>query len=305
MAVLLLSLLAAFIWASTNHIDKYLISKIMKNGDYKGLLIFSSFVSGMLLLPVFLILSNFNIMMDLLSVLYMFLTVMCSVIAIIFYYKALDKNDAAIIVAIYQTIPVFVYILGLIFLKETLTVSQITGGIMILLSAVFITFSFEKLSFSKEKRIALFLMLGSSILYATEYLLFRLVTIKVDFNIACFWYYLMLMLAGLTLLVFKSYRKSFFSLVKTNGKKVFGLNIFNEVWYQLGGLLANYAMTLSPLAIISIISSGTQSIFVFIIGIVGTKFFPKTFDDETTKDLPQKLVCIILGVVGLLIFYLV
>ena len=301
--VALLAILAGFIWASTNHIDKYLISKVTKNGDYKGLLVFSSFVSGLLLLPVFLFFTNFNIEINLISLLYIFLAVITSTIAIVFYYLAIEKNDTSLVIAIFQIIPVFVYILGFIFLNEKLTVNQVVGGIIILFSSIFITFNFEKLTFSKEKKKALFLMLGSSILYAAEHVLFKLALLKTDFNVVNVWFNIILVVVGGMLLILKNFRTSFLNLVKTNGKKVFGLNLFNEVWYQIGNVSVNYAITLSPVAIVSIIGSGTQPIFVFLIGIIGFVLFPKIFDEAVKEDLFQKIICILFGVAGLIIFY--
>ena len=42
-APILLAMLAAIFYAATNHIDKYLISKAVKNADYRALiLVFTS-----------------------------------------------------------------------------------------------------------------------------------------------------------------------------------------------------------------------------------------------------------------------
>ena len=47
----LIALIAPILWAITNHIDKYLISKYFKGGSVGALMIFSSII-GFLLLPV-------------------------------------------------------------------------------------------------------------------------------------------------------------------------------------------------------------------------------------------------------------
>ncbi len=305
MLVLFLSLLSSFIWASTNHIDKYLISKVAKEGDYKGLIVFSSFVSGILVLPFFLIVTRFKIGIDFLALLYILLAVISAFIAIIFYFKALGNNDTALLIAIYQTIPLFIYILGLVFLGEQLTLKQVLGGLIILLSAIFITFDFKNLNFQKNKKIALFLMLGSSILYSLQDIFFRLATLRVDFNIINAWHNIIMVVLGVVLISIKDFRNSFIDIVKSNGKRVFSLNILNEIIYASANIIANYAMTLSPVAIVSILSTGMQPMFAFVIGLLGIILLPKIFDDkEARADKVQKIICMLCSIIGLIIFNL-
>lgn len=304
MFVLFLSLFASFLWASTNHIDKYLISKVTKNGDYKGLMVFSSFLSGLLLFPIFLILSKFNIQIDLLSFIFITGAVISAIGAVVFYYNALYKNDTSLIIAMFQTIPVFSYMLGLVFLKEQLTIFQIVGGLIILLSSILIIFDFKELKFSKGKVIALTLMLGSSMFYASQNLLFRLATKRIDFNVVNSWYNIILFGWGIILLLSKKFRHSFIYLLKNNGKKVFGFNVLNEVLYQIANISSNYAMMLTSIAVVSILSSGMQPVFVFIIGLIGFLLFPRIFnDEEAKKDRIQKISCIIISIIGLVLFY--
>ena len=305
MLVVFLSLVASLIWATTNHIDKYLISKIIKNGNFKGLLIFSSFISGMLILPVFLIITNFNIQINIISLLYTIGVVITSIGAIILYYIALEKNDTSIVIAVYQTIPVLIFILGLIFLGENLSLTQIIGGFVILLSSVLIMFDFEKLKWQNDKKIALLLMLGSSLLYAFQDLFFKMATISTDFNTVNVWYNIFLLISGLILLLSRNYRNSFIDLIKDNGKKAFVLNVSNEIIYQIGSIAGHFAMTLAPIALISILSTGMQPFFVITISFLGIMLLPKTFDnEEAKKNNIQKLICIISSIIGLIIFNL-
>ena len=105
--------LASLLWGITNHIDKHLISKISKNGDYKGLLIFSSLVAGMLLFPISLIICKFKISVDIKFLLIIFLASISYLFGTLFYFKTLKKNDASLVTAMFQLIPVFGYFLGL------------------------------------------------------------------------------------------------------------------------------------------------------------------------------------------------
>ena len=79
------------------------------------------------------------------------------ILATYFYFKALEKNDASIVVVMFQLIPVFSYMFSLIFFGERLGINEILGGLIIISSAIIISFDFAEKS-SKNKIIALILM---------------------------------------------------------------------------------------------------------------------------------------------------
>lgn len=299
--VFILPIISGLLWAITNHIDKYLISKLVKSHDFRGLMIFSSFVSGLLLIPLYAILTKLNVSIDLLSLLWMFLSAIMAAAGIAFYYKALAKNDTSFVTVMFQLIPVFSYILGLVFLNETLTISQLIGGLIIIISAVGITYEFDKTKFSRAKLIALALMTLSSISYALYFLFFRFVTIKYDFNVTAFWLNVSLCLVGVILLSFKSYRLAFKDLVIRSGVKAFFLNLTNEIMYSVGNLIVGYSALFLPMAI-SMLASSMQLIFVFIIGLILTIFLPKLAKEDISKaTLIQRVICILISAVGLIL----
>ena len=73
-SAILLAILASFLWGITNHIDKFMISGIDEGKDsIKILLVFSTFVAGIVLTPLWLILSGFNIGINAVSLISVFL----------------------------------------------------------------------------------------------------------------------------------------------------------------------------------------------------------------------------------------
>ena len=141
-----LTIFASFLWGITNHIDKFMISGIDESGSsVKTLLVFSTLVAGIVLSPIWLIISKFSIGISNISLLCVLLSSFVYILATFFYFKALEKNDASIVVVMFQLIPVFSYILALIFFKENLVLQQIIGSILIILSAVLISFDFISL----------------------------------------------------------------------------------------------------------------------------------------------------------------
>ena len=294
-------ILASFLWGVTNHIDKFMITGIDDGKDsIKILLVFSTLVAGMVLTPVWLILSNFSISISTISLISILISSFIYIVATVFYFKAIEKNDASIVVVMFQMIPVFSYILALILFKENLTIRQIIGSVIIILSAVIISFDFNEKN-NKKKFKALLLMMLSSLCYSIYFILFDVGIRHSSYYSCAFWYQIGFLIMGVLLLLLKTYRKPFIKAVKNNGKRYFILNATNEVINLTANLLVNYANLLIPIALVNVLN-GFQGTFVFILGIIGTILFPKYIKEDLSKKVViQKIVCIVLGIIGLII----
>jgi len=134
----LIALLPPIFWSITNHIDKYLLSKYFKGGAIGSVIIFSAAIS-LLLLPIIIIIHPAVLQTFNLSYLLIALNGTFYLLATLPYFYALEKDDASLTVPLFQMIPVFSFVLGYIFLKETLNTTQIVGGLVILVSSIFIS----------------------------------------------------------------------------------------------------------------------------------------------------------------------
>lgn len=86
----ILSLLASFIWAITNHIDKFMVSGIDDaNSSIRILLVFSTFVAGLVLSPFWLIFSRFNISISMVSLICVLASSLTYIVATLLYFKAM------------------------------------------------------------------------------------------------------------------------------------------------------------------------------------------------------------------------
>lgn len=298
-----LTIFASFLWGITNHIDKFMISGIDESGSsVKTLLVFSTLVAGIILSPIWLIVSKFSIGISNISLICVLLSSFSYILATYCYFKALEKNDASIVVVMFQLIPVFSYILALIFLKENLALQQIIGSILIILSAVLISFDFEERN-NKSKWLALILMTLSSLLYATYFFLFDIGIRNSSYNSCAFWFQIGFLIQGIVLICFKNYRLTFIKAIKNNGHKYFSLNIINEVINLIANLLVNFANITIPLALANVLN-GFQGAFVFILGVIGVKLLPKYFKENLSKKIiVQKISCITLSIVGLIVMF--
>ena len=299
-----ITIFASFLWGITNHIDKYLLNGVDESGSsLKTLLVFSTLIAGIVISPIWLIICNFSVNISNVSLICVFLAATVSVLGIYAYFKALEKNDASIVVVMFQLIPVFSYILALLFLNETLTIHQIIGSIIIILSAILITIDFEEKN-HKSKVLALVLGTLSSFLYATDFFLFDIAIRNSSYNSCAFWFQIGFLILGVFLICIKSVRTTFFKAIKNNGKKYFSLNTINEAINTIASLLAHYANLVLPVALVNVLN-GFQGAFVFILGAIGVKLFPKYFTENLNKKVIfQKVGCIILSLIGLIVIFM-
>ena len=295
------AIFASFLWSITNHIDKYLVVGIDKSKDsIKILLVISTLIAGIVITPLWLILNNFNISISFISLISVLLSSVIYILATVFYFKAIEENDASLVVVMFQMIPVFSYILALILFKENLTISQIIGSVIIILSAIIISFDFKKKN-NRKKFKALLLMTLSSFLFSVYFILFDIGIRNSSFYSCAFWYQLGFLIMGLFFLLLKSYRIPFINSIKKNGQKYLLLNTINEAINLIANLLVNYANLMIPIALVNVFN-GFQGAFVFILGIIGTLLFPKYIKEDLSKTvIIQKILCIIIGIIGLVI----
>lgn len=300
---IVLTIVATFIWAVTSHIDKYILCNIVNyNDSLKIVLIFSSFVAGIIFAPIWLIKLNFDVFIDFYMLIIVFFSTIFYLLSLYFYFKALEKNDASLISAMFQLVPIFSYIISRIFFKDILTINELIGAIIIMLSAIIISYDFDNYK-NKNKSIALIYMFFSCLFEALYYFTFEVSMRYSNFLLSSFWYQTFLLLIGIFLLFRKKYYVKFFKNLKNSGKKYIKLNIVNEFLNMLANFMINFANITIPIAIANTLN-GLQSVFVFIIGIIGTLLFPKYIKEDISGNiLLQKIICFLISIIGIFIMF--
>lgn len=293
-----IALLAPFFWSISNHVDKYLLSRFLKSSSVGALVIFSSMI-GLLVLPIMYVMNPNVLNISLFNASILIFGGMVSAMAILLYLYAMNESEASIVVPFFQLIPVFLYIFGYILLGETLEMSKIFAGILIILGALILSVELEEDQNYHIKKKLVLLMVSSSILYALYETVFKFVAIKEDFWVSNFWQYTGLLLSGIIILIFgNKYRKEFIRMTKDNGIKIFGLNIFNEVIIIIGNLIFVFASLMAPIALVGLVNS-YQPIFVFIGGVLLTLLFPKIATEKIQKKhMIQKIAAISIIFIG-------
>jgi drug/metabolite transporter (DMT)-like permease len=295
---ILIAILPPVLWGISNYIDKYLLSKYFKGGGVGALMIFSSTI-GVFLVPIIYfmhpeVVTNFKVEFLLIS-----LNGMIFVSALLPYFYALQKEGVLIVTPLLQLIPVYSFVIGYIFLGETLAINQLAGGILIIIAAIFISIKFSTLRNFRIDLSVLVLMSTASLLFALNFVFFKLFALESDFYTTSFWEYIGYGLFAIMLFVFiKSYRKEFIKLIKLNSIQILSINGLNEVVGIAAKISFNVASLLVPVTLVWIVN-GLQPLFIFVYGIILTVFFPRIIKEDISKySLLQKLIALVIMFIG-------
>ena len=89
-------------------------------------------------------------------------------------------------------------------------------------------------------------------------------------------------------------------MLKSNGVKVVGLNLVNELFYSFGRVASALAGTFASVALVSFVIQGVQPFAVMLLGILITKCFPKIEKEKITrKEVIKRTITIVICVIGL------
>ena len=291
-----IALAAPALWGMVNHVDKFIISRYFSGKGVGALVIFTS-LSGLIASIFILLFNSAAISLGAKSAIIIAFNGALLVASYIPYLHALEKEDASVITALFQLIPVFGYFLGLIFLGERLTPVQIIASFLIIVGAVVISLD---ISGSMNLKVKPFLLMAlSAFMIAVNALIFKIIAVEENFWGTAFWEYVGAFTFGLLLFLFvRLYRKQFVETVRRGKGMIFSLNIFAELLNVCAKLLANFASLLAPLALVWVVN-GFQPMLVFVYGLLLTLFIPQWGKEKIErKVLVQKIASITLIFTG-------
>jgi len=284
MAWFFIALAAPIMWALVNIFDKFLVSKFSqkeKERSSGGLVLFSSFIGIFIAFLIWIFVSNVSNIPTLDKLLLMFTGVL-TIIWIVMYLFTLETEDVSVVIPWFLTVPVFGFVLGFIFLGETLSFQQIIGSLVVLFGAVIASLDFS-LEGKKFRWKPVLYMLIASFLVALSGIIFKYVTVENNFWISSFWEYIGLGLSGLVIFLFvPSYRSQFVRMNRTGGRTIFFVNVLTEFMTISGNLLTNFALLLAPVAMVYLVGS-FQPAFVLFMTLLCTKFWPHVAKENLNK----------------------
>lgn len=293
-----ITLLAPLCWSIVNCFDKYLVDRYFKERGAGALLIWSALIGMILLGPIALIEPNIgNVSFKNALILIGF--GILYIAALIPYLHGLQDEEMSLIVPMWQMIPVFIYILGVIFLDEYLNTPQLTGSALIIGGAIGLSL---ELGQKIKLRLRTFLLMTlSSLIYGIHGIMFKVIALEESFWVTSFWEFVGFSIASVTLLLYGPYRYQFTSSLKKNFWAMITINGVSEFLAMAGQMIMSFMSLTIPVALAYIVN-GFQPFFVFLFGLLLTLFFPTVIKENITKKvLLQKSIMIALMFLGVVL----
>ncbi|MEO8637813.1 MAG: EamA family transporter [Candidatus Taylorbacteria bacterium] len=292
---------APILWALVNHADKYLLSKYFKGNNVGALVIFSTIVA-IVIAPILYIVSPDVFDVSARDISLLIVSGVLYSIAILFYLYALEDGETSVVAPLFQLIPVFSFFLAYILLGEVINGRQALGIIAVIAGSLIISLDPKK-KFSVKKKILLYMILASLSIALYE-IFFKIAALDVGFAVSSFWQYIGVSLVGVFLFLFiKPYRNQFLKMIKAKPVFMIIFNGASEMVTIVGNLLVNFAVLLAPVVLVLAVTN-LQPIFVFLIGIILSLFFPKIGkEDMSRRSIIQKSLSIVIIIFGSYLIY--
>lgn len=303
MTWLLFALIGPICWMIANFVDKYTVEHFVSKETDAGMLVLFTSLTGLVFLPFVYFGTRGLFAMPILSILGLIGTGMLLIFGFVFYCRALQYDDASNVVPFFQLNPVFVYILGLVFLHEYISASKTLGGLLILIGVFFFSYNHKQKRFKKEvvRNMVLAALFTSSTLF-----LYKFFTIQeANFWNTFFWELLGYVIAGVGIfLCIPSYRRNFLDLLYGKDRKIILYSSTSEVISTLGNLTAQYATLFAPLFFVALVNS-FQPVMTFVFGYILTKSSIKLNEDIRKETLVYKYIGLAILTAGTIVFIVI
>ena len=301
------ALAAPFWWAISNLLDKFTLTKLSRGvpdfiffGTIGNALFFAALVAvrGIervpLLLMVYGISAGFLING-----------------AYVLYAKALDRADASRVAPLFQTIPIFVLIIGYVFLGEALSRVELAGFLLVLSGGFILSFNRGALNRFKHIRAAalsifvafasrvdagFWYMLGASAFVGVSTIFTNYVLEQTSFWTTVTYDSFGFSLAALSLLVYPPWRKEIFAGLETATPKKYFWFFLNDIVDLLGHLFYKLALFAAPAAALVSMMLGVSPFYLLVLGFLATIIAPSFVrEDISRRALAHKMfgICVI------------
>lgn len=296
---MLLALLGALCWAFVHHLDKLLLTRFSVSYGVGSIVIISC-LFPLIVLPFLLLFLDAPPFVPYTIIFSLIAAGLLGAIAALFYFHALENEEATIVVSMYQLSPVFGYVLGLAFLGEKLATTQIIGALITILGVTILSFEFLE-----EKRVRIrgkmtALMASAAFLFALSDVVYKgAASNEIPYAAAIFWVFVGYIIFGFVALVgVRTYRENLRAVLAGKSATILALNGLNETFQTAGVMCTAYALLLAPVALVLTIDA-YQPILVFAIGIFLTIFAPSLARETISlRHILHKSVAIAIAVLG-------
>lgn len=284
------SLLAALLWATASTIDKYVLSKWVKNP------IVSAMIFGIigLIASVLIYFVRGYSEMSPLNIFWSFIGGLAYVLGTIFYFEAVKLEEISRISALAYISQLFVTVFAAVFLAELFTPKIYLGIILILVGAVLI--SSKDIARIRPGK-AFWLMIASSALIAAVAIITKYLLQFADFW-TVFSYTRGIGTFAALIPVFYFKYPVLAALAKEHGAKAFGAISLSGFLTMGGSFVITIAASTGPVTLVNAISL-TRPFFVLLFATLLSVFFPKIIREDLGKPaLLLKVAAVIIMFIG-------
>ncbi|MFT4244508.1 MAG: EamA family transporter [Candidatus Woesearchaeota archaeon] len=296
---LILIIIPPFIWALANFYDKVLVTNFFSS-VYSFI-----FLTSILSLPtaiLILLILGFYEFLGLFKISILLIIGFFFLAGFILYAKALEIEESSKVGSLFVFVTIFIMIFEFILLGTSLSISQYVASFIIIISSLIMINSTQItsiISIFKVNRAFVYMIINSLII-ATYFTLLRYFFDLHSFFSVMFWIFLGSFIFLISMLFYKPSRIE----IITSSKKIISRKIFIflivivNILTLLPDLVYNYVISIAPsVALVSVVTN-VQYIFLFIFGILFTKFLPSYFEENIEfKQLIIKALCVI-GIAG-------
>jgi transporter family protein len=280
------TLVAAFLWAIVNILDKFIITNKVKDPILAT--IFSGIATFFLFILVSLIVGNIF-----LSIKVIIIAALAGVsynIAVWLYYIVLSKEEVSKYVPIIATAPIFVTIFAFCFLGERLSFLQYLGIIIIVLGAILI--GVKKNSYKLTLGTSFLVAISAAIFFALRNIFIKFATPEANIWSILFW----VGIGGISsIFLFLLFQPASLKRIKT--KDIF-LFVLIGVITAIAFFIFTKALSIGSVSLVSGLVN-VELLFVFFMATFLSIFYSKIIKEKISKKIiAQKLFAIIIIIVG-------
>lgn len=289
---LLFSVLASVFTAVSNIIDKFIVSKLVKNPIVSVIfLIVIGLISG-IVIYIFHGVSYLSLPNILLS----FIIGIAYVIQAVLYFKAIKIEEISKVMILFNLVPIFTLTFATIFLGEIFAPLTYLGIFLLVIGATLIS-SKKSIGISSGK--AFWYIILATILISMTTVIIKYLLRFTDFW-TIFSYEKIGMIFTLIPIIYFGF-PDLVSSIKKHGKKVIGFITLSEFIALVGMLFFTIATSLGYVSLVNAVSS-IQPFFVLLFAIILSIFYPRILKEEIEKKtIVLKILAIVLMFIGILL----
>lgn len=288
------AILAPAIYAIVVFVDKYILEKEIT--DYRGMPVYSALIASVAGILIWF--GTDQPILNSKDAILILCTGVLTIFGLATYFKALAIDEASKITILFQITPILTLIMAYLLLGDSITLTQVLGFMLILISTIGVSLKEAKGTFQVSS--TFFLVLITDFLWASAFVLFKFVSDTNSFFELISYECWGIGLGGVMLyLLSPSIRQAFVKTNKTLHKRVLAIIFVNEGFFLLSRVLTYLAISLGPVALVDVVA-GTQVFFAIIYGWILTLIVPKIFQEDISKEnLIKKILLASLVFMGL------